>query len=324
VNFLEKIYEKSDKKIPCRAKFRILEDEMVVGVLTESNQFVQINPPIPNMEFGDGLRTMHQSNYILADRDLMTGLQENEKSQNQDALTKLIVGPMSNPRYSMIHKIRLESQFYAAFRNVVSIVLNLYKYREIRKKMVKLFYLTKKTYLSKMRLLEKWLKDMIGGMVIFQEYDETVLSSLQDIYGCQNDGENKKYCFLAESDDGEVYQLILPIQNLVTNELNEWVYYGRIADELLRNKRTRLFMLEPETYSNISMIGASSDEYNIRSESEFILPQFSITPDYYKSLMVFPYGKHARTTGWNTSKPQDTKIPKIEFSWKEEVLGQMK
>jgi hypothetical protein len=43
IQFLNNLYNKSKGSIKCRPVFKVVEDDMVVGVLTETNQFVQIN-----------------------------------------------------------------------------------------------------------------------------------------------------------------------------------------------------------------------------------------------------------------------------------------
>ena len=55
VQFLNRLVKRSGKRrtesdIPCKPMFKIMEDELVVGILTETNQFIQISQPIPESE----------------------------------------------------------------------------------------------------------------------------------------------------------------------------------------------------------------------------------------------------------------------------------
>ena len=51
VQFLNKLDSRSKKRreepdIPCKPAFKVIEDELVVGILTNTNQFIQISDPI--------------------------------------------------------------------------------------------------------------------------------------------------------------------------------------------------------------------------------------------------------------------------------------
>ena len=50
----------------CLPRFKVIEDEMIIGIITETNQFIGINPPEID-QYGDDLQILHESNYIVAD-----------------------------------------------------------------------------------------------------------------------------------------------------------------------------------------------------------------------------------------------------------------
>ena len=296
---LKKIHELSGKTIPCKPVYRILENHMVVGILTETNQFIQIEPPMENIGLEDGLTILEDSDYLIQDTPSYVSSDRNILTKSPEKLQD-----------KMVRSIYLENQFYNSFRSTFRMVLNLYKYRDLRKKMILLFK-QRKIYSQKLKQMIKWLKEMMSDMVLFQDYAGDVLDSLVDIYTCNTDCENKKYCLLKQ---GSLCQLIIPKTHLVSGKSNEELYYGRMADELLRHRRTHLFMFYPDTYLNIS----TNSDYKIY-EQEILLPKSALlnSSDYFKDLTEFPTTYSTKNTfeQTNPSKP----IPPAEWIWTQEL-----
>ena len=96
INELTEVNKVSGGKIPCLPKLKVIEDKLIVGLLTETNQFVQIDPPSENIHF-DNLGEINSSNYLVADKIITT--------------TKKV----DVERDIMIKKISLETQFYTLF-----------------------------------------------------------------------------------------------------------------------------------------------------------------------------------------------------------------
>lgn len=46
LSFLTDVFEKSNGRIPCAPKIKVIEDEFVVGIITETNQFIQLSGSI--------------------------------------------------------------------------------------------------------------------------------------------------------------------------------------------------------------------------------------------------------------------------------------
>jgi hypothetical protein len=292
---------------------------MVVGVLTDTNQFIQIDPPMENIELDDGLTVLNGSNYLIADMDVLTKpLQKKDRLKNDSLKTDTL-------QNKTVRSIYLESQFYSSFRSTIRIVLNLYKYRDIRKKMISLYKNKQKSYLQKLKLIEKWLKQMTRDIIQFQEYEQEVLDSLLDVYTCMSDCKNKKYCLLQNNPASEsgasssLCQLMLPKTHLVSGKLNEELYYGRMADELLRHRRTHLFMFYPDVYLNAT----GNTEYKIY-ENEILLPKsaFASGSDYFNELIPFPTKYSSRNT-FEKANPSK-KIPDAEWEWMDEYSSSVK
>ena len=95
---LHDTYAQSNHKIPCKPIYRIVEDSMTVGVLTQTNQFVQVDPPVQSAQTRD-LPEYKMSNYLMIDQKIMKRTQD--------------VSPETNKTMKYVY---LENQFYNAFR----------------------------------------------------------------------------------------------------------------------------------------------------------------------------------------------------------------
>ena len=240
----------------CKPFVKIIEDELIVGVLTETNQFVMVNPPEENHAMDD-LIELKDTNYIMADIDLA-----NRRK-------------MDTVRERTVKMIRLEKYFYQVFRTTLRILLQ--QTVNERSNIMKLIEnLTYANYLEQLKLVELWLHKMMDSFVVFQKYDENVLMQLNQISDCFS-GEplkTQQYCIFKSN----VRQLIIPERNLISGKMNQVLYFRRLADELLRYKRVRSMILEK--HANIMQ----TDEYQLNTD-EMILLDYMIA-DYLSKDLV--------------------------------------
>jgi hypothetical protein len=285
VDFLNFMHENEVKSLPCNPEFRIVEDGMVVGILTASNQFVAIDPPIQNID-GDPIPVMKSSNYIVADRILSKSQKVEDEKEDKT-----------------IKYIYLENEFYNAFRTTLRILMALFMNRKTLKKMHNICFVTDWPYAKKMKQITKYLKRISNEHVAFQPYDEDVLMNLHHVFACKTNDTKKKYCLVQQGNGGRGI-LLLPSLHLLSGDNNVVVYYSRLADELIRHRRVQLFMFYPDQYLNIG-----TQEYNVL-QSEFIIPKSLLTPDYLK-MKKNVYGKYAQTIPFEFAEP-DKKAPRRE------------
>ena len=286
--FLAHIHDGSDKKIPSNPVYRIVEDGvLVVGVLTASNQFIPINPPIQNVQ-GDPIPIMKSSNYIMADRVLSKIQKEEDK-----------------PEDKTIKYIYLENEFYNAFRTTLRILMALFMNRKTVEKMSNIcmskdfwYYRKKKTEIT------RYLKKIGQDYIAFQPYEEDVLMDMHHIFTCKPTDKNKQYCLVEDKKGKTRGILLLPSRHLLTGDDNVEVYYSRLADELIRHRRVQLFMFYPDKYLNIG-----TQEYSVL-ETEFIIPKSLLTPDYLKAKR-HEYGKFAQNIPYEFAEPS-TPAPRRE------------
>ena len=312
---LKQLNIKSNNRILCKPLFRVIEDEKIVGIITMTNQFIQLMPYEDNRNnFQDGLKTLDGTNYMIVDMNIFT-TKTTTTSQKPISLSEL------SPKEKMVQYIRLETQFYSAFRNTIRLQLNLYKSRKIKEKIQMIIFDKNLSFSSKLEKTKNILLQLMDGYFSFQEYDEDILSKIRDVFICQN--QNKKncnsepYCLLQDviDTDGKPSkcQLILPKYNLIDREsFNETIYFVKLSDELIRYKRIRLFMLYPENYLYLS-----NTEYKLHNESEFIIPKSELLSDtYFNEIETYPLPKYVNTNTYENAITTD-KYANPTQSWNE-------
>ena len=274
------IHSTSNGKIRCKPLMKVIEDGLVVGILTETNQFVQINNPIENVE-NDGLIEVKNTNYTLVD-NIITNTNK-----------------IDVERADTVKKIKLESQFYDVFRSIIRNSLNDYINRGIRKNVLELIDNKNLIHKEKLRTMIQILEKLTKYKISFAVIDEKILMDLTNVSACsqdcnENESSGKSYCLVSEKNE---CQFVVPKNNLVSGTDNMNLYFGRISDELLRYKRVQLFMLNPKSYLNIG-----NNEYKINSD-EFLLLQSLMNPEYFKDIEPFNTNKFIQNVDYNNSNP---------------------
>ena len=275
---LIKLSEISDNKIFSKPMMKIIEDNLIIGILTETNQFIKVEPPQENIE-EDDLTIVNNSDYLVADNVITN--------------TKM----MDNERIDVTKKIFLESQFYNAFRTNIRNLLNDPINKDIREKLLTIINNSNDYYLLRLDKIEYYLRKIAKGNIVFTDIDSDVLNKLNEISTCTTNCNDKKYCLIED----ETCKLILPNKHLLSNYDNKTVYFGRMADELLRYNRIKLFMFQPKTYLNLG-----NNEYKI-NEDEFIMLQSLLTNEYFENLVPFQQSKYLNNITFELAKPSVTK-----------------
>ena len=276
---LQNIYDSTRGGIKTRPAFKIAEDGQIIGVLTETNQFIMISEPVEPID--DGIPQITDENYIVADRVFAQSKEEDPK------------------RVEIIKKIKLETQFYGAFRTTVRILLN--DPVNSRNKQQLLNIIANKRQEHPVDLIETILHTICDDSVVFKEFSEETLMSLDEISDCFTNTEEKKYCVIQNGQK----QLILPRTHLISKKPNNVLYFSRMADELWRYKRIQLFMLNSKLYLNLT-----NTEYRIHP-NEMLMLESLLTTDYFKSLEQYQHG--------NTVITYETANPVITQKYSNEV-----
>jgi len=272
---LVEINKLSKNKILCKPMMKVLENNLVVGIITQTNQFIQTTPPSENID-DDGIEVLQNSNFLIADKVINT-----TKKYDED-------------RIQTTKKIYLESQFYTAFRNTLRILLNQYNNKGIRSSILKIIDSTKFLYKDKLKKVETILRTLSKKSITFQTIDNELLNSLNEIASCTTNCSDKKYCI---TNDKNECSLIVPKNHLVSNVDNEIIYFARISDELIRYNRIRIFMFDTKTYLNIT-----NSEYKLNN-NEFIILQSLLTNEYFDDLIPFHMNDYINNITYDISTP---------------------
>jgi hypothetical protein len=264
--------------LPCYPKMKVIENNVVIGILTETNQFVQIFPPSENIE-KDGLEELQGTNFFDADKVLTTHKEGD------------------NARVTMIKNIMLETKIYNTFRSTIRAVLNQFHNRSLRTRLLRIVNSANYTYVNKLKDTEAILRKLCKNNVDFVEnMPEELLDDYLDI-GENKNAESKELCLIQEDKNCSI---LIPKLHLVTGTQNEKLYFGRIADELIRYQRIRSFMFEPKIYLNIS-----NTNYKI-NDDEFILLQSLLTNEYFENLEPFQMDRYVKNITYDFAEPVES------------------
>ena len=289
---LKQLKTKTDGEIPCEPKLKIIEDSLVVGIITETNQFIQLSRPELPENTGTELESIDHSNYLIPEKILTTS-----KKRDPD-------------REHTIRKISIESQFYQVFRTQMRILLNKYENRRFRQHIMDSITEPEITYKQKLFSITKDLKQISSDGVSFQEMPIEVAMSFGEITGCY-DGKKKPYCLIHDESSFTIPQLILPRLNLISGFDNEILYFGRLADEFVRYHRIRIFMLQPKNYLNIQ----TNMKYSINND-EFLTMQSMFSSDSFQE--PFNTSSFIHNTNYNTANPKTSQHYSNEVSLNEQ------
>jgi hypothetical protein len=283
--------------IPCSPKIKIMEDGLIVGFLTETNQFVQISPPLQNLE-DDGIELVKHVDYETNPTN-----QNNAKKTSVD-ITLARTKTEDADRVQTIRKIDMETQFYNVFRSLVRLQLNEYDQRILRQKMVDTIDDMGVLRINKLDKVVALLRELTTYSLSFQDVDIQTLDDLETIMMCDASSDGKcstqrKYCLTV----GEhTCQTVFPKRNFLSGSDNETLYFSRLADELIRYRRIRLFMFQPKTYLNIS-----NTEFRIDDDEIFLLESL-LNKDYFADMVSYNPNKHVQHIEYDNAAPSQTRV----------------
>ena len=295
VSFLTNLYEDGKGKIPSSPKFKIVDDSdketgaVVVGILTETNQFVQLSKSIPLTDITDDIPQLKNSNYIM-NKDSIPML-------SSDASIS-ISNNIDTDRVEYIKKIKLETNFYNVFRNTIRILLNDYENIRLREKIEEEIKNPYNPYNDKLNTINKYLKELVKDTIIFTEkYDYNLINEITTCLVTPIDKCSDKQPLCATTQNNKC-QLVLPRNNLLTkNSNNEIYYFGRMTDELIRYNRIKSFIFQPQSYLSFGSLG-----YNLKDD-EIIVIQSLLTSEYFDGLIPETINKYVAYNTYDTANP---------------------
>ena len=263
---------------------RVVKDELIIGFLTNTNQFIRIYDPIPVSSVDDNIKTFTNNDMLVADIETLTTL---------DVDTK---------RTDFIKRIQLETNFYNVFRNTIRILFNDYSNSDKRKTIQDECNKRFLVYRQQVDTVVSMLHDLVGSSIIFSTKSEGF--NYQDvneneIHNCIKLSKDKcrddvsGICRITE----DKCTLVLPKNNLITDSDNEVFYYGRMEDELIRYNRIKSFIFKPQSYLSFGQI-----KYNLR-DNEILILQDLITQEFFENLIPADINRFAKYNTYDTANP---------------------
>ena len=287
VEMLNNIYELAQhmRKIPCKPIFKIIDDGKIIGILTWSNQFVPVIPKTLEDTYDDDI-IPYAINANILDANKVSWV---STEQDQERLEE-------------VQRIKLETNFYNTFRNTIRILLNQYKFKTIRNEIEAVIPDQLISYWEKLKKIVKLLKKLVGPFIEFVQLDIKNINTISTCLNLNKETCNTQHCGFAASDG--ICQLLIPNKNLISQHKNEDIYYGRMADELIRYGRIRSFLLKHNKFISFQNI-----DYNLK-EDEVLLLEEMLTDKYdnyfkdFEPIIMNKYITHPRT--FYNSEPNET------------------
>jgi hypothetical protein len=296
--FLDQLSRRSAKKreqpdIPCKPAFKVIEDGLVVGILTETNQFVQISEPIAELDIrpDKNIPSLDNDSYIVnvKERPMISADVPITASDDVD-----------KERVDYMKRIHLETNFYNVFRNTIRILLNDYENVSTREKIEAELTKAYVIYTKKMSNMVKLLESLVDNKIEFTG-DENYYKVIDEVSTCiikNKDTCSSKVCAITNG----TCNLILPEKNLMTRKLNKQIYFERMADELIRYNRITAFMLQPQNYLSFGNIG-----YNLKND-EIIMIQ-SLLKEYFElNLVPSITNQYVKYNSYDEAEPALTQV----------------
>jgi hypothetical protein len=277
--FLKKLSKESNKKIPCLPKIKVLEDGLIIGLLTETNQFISIEEPEEDIIYNDMPTITDGSNYIIPD------------------IVSTTSDDVDIERIHSINRIKLESNFYNVFRNTIRILLGQFRHRKMRESIEEIIENPYLLYKNKLKQISEKLIALTSRYISFAKYNNSVINKMTEVTNCLTNAsecDSKQYCMKEEGS----CRLRIPKNNLINGLDNESSYFVKMADELVRYNRIKSFIFEPKAFLPLSEV-----KYNLR-DNEIILLQSLLTQDYFDDLVPMVENKYVANTSYDMAQPQ--------------------
>ena len=285
--FLQLIYDSTNQIIQCKPVYKIIDDDLTIGILTNANQFVMINKP--EVYVKDDLPELSDKNYLFTDIIIQNKFNVDEE------------------RKQMINNIKLESGFYNSFRNTILKLLSEYRNYKFNVKLQDIIKNNALIYFDKLKLIRDELEILAQDYIIFAEYDPNILANIQNFSLCMNNSScDTDFCMINTTTN--ICNLIIPKLNLITNDDNYSIYFTKLSDEFTRYNKTKLLL-----FNSSNFISFNNIKYNI-NEDEVILMESVLAQEIKSTGLQIkdPYSNYTTFDTYNIKS--STKVNKVDTS----------
>ena len=272
-----------DSRYFCKVADNEMKGTLVVGFLTNTNQFIQIKEPKAVSEITDNIKTITGNDTLVADINILTSSR------------------VDNRRVDFIKRIQLETNFYNVFRNTIRILFNDYSNSDKRKEIQAECNKKTSLYKSKLTKVTQLLQSLVNNSIEFAEPFDYKNINENDLQSCitnkaTNCNENSTSICKISKINGKCI-ISLPLNNLVTKTSNHVYYFGRMADELIRYNRIKSFIFKPQAYLSFGQV-----KYNLR-DNEIIILEDMLTQDFFDNLIPSDINIYAKNNTYDNTEP---------------------
>lgn len=283
VDFLLSI-KQNNEKILSKPMIKVKENGVIVGVITETNQFVPVYPD-PNYtddNYKDIEKTITSNNFNEIDTMI-----SNESNVDIE-------------RIDYIKRINLETGFYKIFRNTIRIMLSEHNNRGLRSEIENIVE-SEQRHNTKLRAVIKLLRTMTNNYFSFTDFDDKLIDDINNVSSCYKTDKDKDkiYCIVDDTTNENI-NMMIPKKNLINDLDNEKIYFAKLADELLRFNRIKNFIFEPKSFLSLGDIG-----YNL-GDDEIVLMQSLLTKEYFEDAVKEETNEYVKTNTYDNVNPLST------------------
>jgi len=277
-DFLNYMNKLTGGYIRCKPVIKVKNDELLVAIITETNQLIPVSPT--DDVYGKDLKVLTEYDTTNIDRDIL-GTSEDKT------------------RKEFTNKMRLESNFYYTFRTTVKKLLHEDRNRTILKKMIGVIN-SDNIYDDKIKKIKTLLYNLSKDLIDFVDYDPSIISNMINVTMCSSEYQcsTSDNCSIS---DGKCLMMI-PDKNLISGKDNAMIYYDRLSDEVVRYIDIREFIINKD-----KIIASHDVKYDIR-DNEILIYQGSITKSYFERLHQSSVNKYVTSTSWEMTKPNKSPL----------------
>jgi len=296
-------YSSRSCKIPCKPILKIVNNNVTVGIVTETNQFIPVIPE-PHVSTPLDEEGRDETGLII--------INNNNGVENYLTQPSIDNDEVDEERINAVNNIKLESQMYNSFRNILRIVLNqIENSTTVKQRVIDILNNITIPYYDKLREIIEILHSVMDDYVTFTRYNISSNEAVKSILKCinldkQSCNDNPTCLYVKK---GGKCKLQIPETNLISGGNNEEIYFGRLADEMIRYSRIRMFILNPRQFLSFQQMS-----YNLK-ENEIILLEDILYGDYFEDIVpryLNPYIGSRSTF--------DTVEPAVETEYKDTFI----
>ena len=313
LKFLTYVKKETKSGIPCQPLYNVVDDGMLIGVLTETNQFVEISDHMPYID----KKSIPVPAGMEAIKEAMELIEYKTANPNEADAEVQTTDEQDAARVKYVQRIQLETKMYELFRNSMRIMVNKIKNMERKKRLEEIVYTdASNTHDHKIREIMRICREMGDSVLLFSDMTDAVLDAYISSHVFKTDSAKFMTCISAENrvkygpntcmrivnPESPECKIVLPQKNLINRQLdNRTFYYGKLADELLRYTRIRRFILS-QSSALTTLMPVNYD----KREDELILLHSQLEPyfDHLDPIAAGIMNRFARYNTFETANPQ--------------------